>query len=128
MSAQVPAPSQVSWLAHSEAGVPQCAPAAANTHPAVQHSPPSQSSPGSMPPFPQSGSVEVVVVLDDVDVEELVDVELELEVDEVVVELVLVDDVVVVGGGAEMVAHRQAGLLWPSPVTNWVVAVPDCDR
>ena len=111
MSTQVPAPSHVSWFVHSEPVSPQGEPAPANWQLAVQHAPPSQASPASTVPFPHTGTM-VVLVVEVEDVEVLVDTDVVvlelLEVD--VVELVELDVEVVEGGGAEMVAHRQAEL------------------
>ena len=124
LSTQVPVPSQVSWFVHSEPASPQGEPAPANWQLAVQHAPPSQSSPASTVPLPHTGAMVVlvieVVVLVDVDVLEVFEVD--------VVELVELDVEVVDGGGAEMVAQRQAELSWPSPVTKEVDDEPDCDR
>ena len=133
-SMHVPLPLHVSWFVQSVPASPQGEPAPANWQLAVQHAPPSQASPASTVPLPHTGTMvvlvveveEVEVLVDiDVDVLELVEVDV-LEVD--VLELVELDVEVVDGGGAEMVAHKQAELSWPSPVTKEVDDEPDCDR
>jgi hypothetical protein len=110
LSVQAPLPSQVSWFVHSVPASPQGEPAPANWQAAVQHAPPSQASPDSIEPFPHEGAIEVVVVLEEVVVVEVLTDEEVVELIDDEVELVEVDEDVVVGGGAEMLAHRQAAL------------------